>query len=85
MFHRRRRVIQAACFYRTPLEEALFGALLAQAEHHSFGGQINPAFRPSVAVQQIFSIMKQSPQQAIRMSLLEALFEDILPASHLLI
>jgi ATP-dependent Lhr-like helicase len=82
--NRRRRTLQVACFYRTPLEEVLFRLFIAQAEQGDFSTDSAAAFRPSVAVQQVFSILKQSPQQAIRLSLLYPLFEGMLTSSDLL-
>ena len=60
---RRQQTIQATCFYRTPLEEALLRALLAAPQLPPNA----PPFRASVAVQQIFSLLLQSPTGALRL------------------
>jgi ATP-dependent Lhr-like helicase len=76
--NRRQRVARVACFYRTPLERVMFGALLHAQDH-----AVPPAaFRPSVAVQQIFSLLKQSPAGAVRLAPLGALFAGLLSADE---
>lgn len=70
---RRTQIARAACFYRTPLERLLFQALVNGNE-----SETPPPFRPSVAVQQIFSLLKQSPTAALRPNPLNALFEGML-------
>ena len=99
---RRRRTVQVACFYRSPLERLMFAALLNPADlsgQWSGGsgqrsapapqagmpsGPRNPQlFRPSVAVQQIFSLLKQSPSGAVRLAPLSALFAGLLNAADL--
>jgi len=73
---RRTGLTRVLCLYRTPLEEVRFAALVQMAQ-----GETQPAaiskngtaqiayhFRPSVLVQQIFSILKQSPTGAIRLA-----------------
>lgn len=70
---RRSQSARAACFYRTPLERLLFQAL-AEGQ----GDETPPPFRPSVAIQQIFSLLKQSPTAALRPKPLNALFAGIL-------
>ena len=77
---RRRQVARAACFYRSPLERALFGALLAAQDH----AEPPAAFRPGVAIQQIFSLVKQSPTGAVRLNPLIDLFAGLLSAADLL-
>lgn len=42
-----------------------------------------PSFRPSVAIQQIFSLLKQSPTGAVRLNPLSRLFEGMLSAEDL--
>jgi ATP-dependent Lhr-like helicase len=76
---RRQRTIRAACFPRTPLEEVLFRALASAAEPAA-----TPApFRPSVAVQQIFSLLKQSPTATVRLAPLADLFAGLLAPADL--
>jgi ATP-dependent Lhr-like helicase len=75
---RRTQTARAACFYRTPLERLLFQAL-AEGQ----GDETPPPFRPSVAIQQIFSLLKQSPTAALRPSSLTALFEGMLTPADL--
>jgi ATP-dependent Lhr-like helicase len=76
---RRQQTIQATCFYRTPLEEALLRALLAAPEPAP-----TPApFRASVAVQQIFSLLLQSPTGALRLTPLADLFAGLLTSVDL--
>ena len=76
---RRQRMIHAACFHRTPLEEALLRTLAAAPEPAP-----PPApFRPAVAVQQIFSLLLQSPTGALRLQPLAELFAGLLSAANL--
>lgn len=81
--NRRKRTIQVACFYRTPLEELIFRVLidLATGERHS--ATDGEAFRPAVAVQQIFSLIKQSPTGAVRLEGITPLFEGMLSRQSL--
>ncbi len=92
--NRRRKVARVACFYRTPLERITFGALLDAAERPPTTGERPAAepvgeqeatsgFRPSVAVQQVFSLLKQSPTGAVRLNPLSHLFEGMLSAADL--
>ncbi len=79
---RRSAAIHVACFYRTSLEQIIFEALLKQYNHPQ---QIEStpsaaSFRPAVLIQQMFSLIKQSPTAAIRPAALAALFEGL--ASH---
>ena len=70
---RRQQTIHAIGFFRTPLEEALLHTLVAAPE-------LTPAavaFRPSVAVQQIFSLLLQSPTGALRLQPLADLFDGL--------
>jgi ATP-dependent Lhr-like helicase len=76
---RRGRVAHVACFYRSPLEHLLFAALLAAQDH----AEPPAAFRPAVAIQQIFSLLKQSPTGAIRLRPLIALFAGLLAEADL--
>ncbi|MFN8486847.1 MAG: DEAD/DEAH box helicase [Caldilineaceae bacterium] len=71
---RRRTTIQVLCLFRSPLEEVRFRALLdlAQATQATqMYAQLDAApyhFRPSVLVQQVFSLLKQSPTGALRLA-----------------
>jgi ATP-dependent Lhr-like helicase len=76
---RRQQTIQATCFYRTPLEEALLRALLATPEP----APIVAPFRASVAIQQIFSLLRQSPTGALRLAPLAELFAGLLTPAEL--
>lgn len=71
---RRGRVATVACFYRSPVERLLFAALLAAQDH----AEPPPAFRPAVAIQQIFSLLQQSPTGAIRLRPVSDLFAGLL-------
>jgi len=76
---RRQQTIQSTCFYRTPLEEALLRSLVAAPEPVPA-----PApFRASVAIQQIFSLLLQSPTGTLRLSPLVSLFADLLTPADL--
>jgi len=76
--NRRRQTAHAACFYRTPLESLLIDALPNMPE--TLG---SAAFRPSIAVQQIFSLLKQSPTASVRLNPLADLFGGLLSAADL--
>ena len=74
---RRQKVIQVACFYRTPLELRIFEVLCSDLNTVQ-DEIIGAAFRPSVAIQQIFSLLKQNPSGSVRLAELETLFTNIL-------
>lgn len=75
--NRRRQTARVACFYRTPLERIMFDALL-----DAQGYTTSPTpFRPSVAIQQVFSLLKQSPTGALRLNPLVDLFYGMLSAA----
>jgi len=76
---RRQQTIHAAAFFRTPLEEALLHTLVAAPEPTP----TSAPFRPSVAVQQIFSLLLQSPTGALRLQPLADLFAGLLAVSDL--
>lgn len=76
---RRQAVARTFCFYRTPLEALLYRALEAGAPSEA----PTAAFRPSVAVQQIFSLLKQSPTGSVRLAQVTALLEGMLPAARI--
>jgi ATP-dependent Lhr-like helicase len=80
--NRRRGTTHVACFYRTPLERLLFETLSAQPD--SLLTATPAAFRPAVAIQQIFSLLKQSPTAALRLAELGQLFADMLSPADLL-
>ncbi|MCQ3929154.1 MAG: hypothetical protein DPW16_01735 [Chloroflexi bacterium] len=77
--NRRKGTIQIACFYRTPLEEQLFRVLLEHSELDEPSGN----FHPAVAIQQIFSLIKQSPQGGIRINSIASLFAEMLSVQDL--
>jgi len=97
--NRRKGVTRVACFYRTPLEQRLFEALLtgasmgapseydddgAPSEYDDDGAPDRDApFRPAVAVQQIFSLLKASPTGAVRRAELSTLFTGLLDADDI--
>ena len=74
---RRQQLIRAACFYRTPLEKLIFEVLCNQPSLLSDTPSI-PVFRPAVAVQQIFSLLRQSPTGAVRFAELDQVFAGLL-------
>jgi ATP-dependent Lhr-like helicase len=74
--NRRQPKARAACFYRTSLERAMFEALPNTAMR-----TYQLSFRPSVVIQQIFSLLKQSPTAALRFNPLCDLFKDLLSAA----
>lgn len=82
--NRRGGAVNVACCYRTPLERLLFQALIDDATAPGPPPPpARPSFRPSVAAQQIFSLIKQSPTAALRMAELEALFAGLLGEAEL--
>lgn len=91
--NRRQSTVRAACFYRTPLEQVLFQCLKSGVPTGQETGQVHAevdsvdtvaaAFRPSIAIQQIFSLLKQSPTAAVRLNPLSELFAEMLPADDL--
>ncbi len=77
--NRRQRSVRVACFYRTLFEELLFRVLLDDVDlDENIGG-----FHPAVAIQQIFSLIKQSPQGAVRINSIAPLFAEMLPVQDL--
>ena len=73
---RRKNITRTICFYRTPLERLLFDALLTLTTRGNESDALTALapFRPSVAIQQIFSLIKQSPTGSVRLRpLLEVL------------
>jgi ATP-dependent helicase Lhr and Lhr-like helicase len=75
---RREAQARSICFYRTPLEKILFEALA-----HADYSEATSSFRPAVAVQQIFSLLKQSPTGAVRLTPLMSLFANLLSEADL--
>ena len=80
--NRRGQVTRVVCFYRTPLERLLFEALCAPEGWTSPTPMAAP-FHPAVAIQQIFSLLKQSPTGAVRLAALAPLFEGMLTPADL--
>lgn len=74
--NRRTRIQRVACFYRSPLERLIFEAL-ATSEIGTTTQDSKQHFRLSVVIQQIFSLIKQSPSASIRLSRLSHLFADL--------
>ena len=75
---RRRQDIDVVCVFRTPLELILFKVLMIAQQN-----RVLAAFYPSVAIQQIFSLIKQSPTGALRLQPLAELFSDFLSTADL--
>jgi ATP-dependent helicase Lhr and Lhr-like helicase len=75
---RREQGTQVVSIYRTPLERILFEVLLKTSDT-----TVSAVFRPSVVVQQIFSLLKQSPTGAIRLRQLVDLFNEMLSPADL--
>ncbi len=68
---RRTGLTRVLCLPRSTLEHTRFSALLALAQSASdfpLSLSFPPAFRPSVLVQQTFSLLKQSPTGAVRLA-----------------
>lgn len=70
---RRTGLTRVLCLPRSLLEQARFNALLALAQSAprsplSAPRPASPAFRPSVLVQQVFSLLKQSPTGGVRLA-----------------
>src|SRR5205085_523437 len=81
--NRRRSVTRVACLYRTPLERLVFDTLVGSGELElsdaPYSNSLLPTrFRPAVAIQQIFSLIKASPSGAVRVAELSVLFEEML-------
>jgi len=73
---RRQQVIRAQCFYRAPLERLIFEVLSHDPDAGAYG-MTGGAFRPAVAVQGIFSLLKQSPTGAVRLAQLKGIFDGM--------
>jgi len=71
---RRSKTAYALGFYRTQLEEMLFKALAEQP----ISTTPSQPFRPSVAIQQLFSLVKASPNGGIRINPTTPLFDKML-------
>jgi ATP-dependent helicase Lhr and Lhr-like helicase len=76
---RRQSRVATVCFYRTPLERVLFDAFLQQTieTEHVY------AFHLSVVIQQVFSLLKQSPLASVRIATLNALMANIVPTDYI--
>lgn len=83
---RRSQTTHAACFWRNPFERIVFETLESQSRH-LIGSADSPnsaaAFRPAVAIQQIFSLIKQSKTGAVRLPELIRLFDGLLSAESI--
>jgi ATP-dependent Lhr-like helicase len=98
--NRRGGATRVACFWRTPLERLMFETLLNRGSRvEDRGSWIEDLrsstldlqssasaahFRPAVAIQQIFSLLKQSPVAAVRLAELAQLFEGMLSSDDVL-
>ncbi len=91
---RRRGTTPVVCCGRTPLERLLFNALIAQGRDWRLEirneqdllspiSDLQAPFRPAVAIQQIFSLIKQSPIAAVRLAELAELFAGMLAPADL--
>jgi ATP-dependent Lhr-like helicase len=86
---RRRAVTQVLCLARSPLELLHFQALVELARQHDGAVRHLRAFapthhfRPSVLVQQAFSILKQSPTGALRLADLKRVAPETLADEEL--
>jgi len=85
--NRRGGSVPVACCYRSSLERVCFEALLREAgretgmqpgEHDAAPPVSSHSFRPAVLVQQIFSLLKQSPTAALRLAELRELFGSLI-------
>jgi len=79
---RRAAAARTVLFYRSELERLTFEALLQGAAEGQFESG-NPAFRPSVVIQQLFSLIKQSPTAVVRVAELAHLFDRVLSTSDI--
>ncbi len=82
--NRRQGTTHVCCCYRTPLEQALFGALTTTPPTTLLDHIATTPLRLSVMVQQIFSSIKQSPTGAVRLKQLANTFANITTADDLL-
>ena len=80
---RRTDLTRVLCLYRSPLEEVRFATLVEMAQRDDEPSRTisEPAyhFRPSVLIQQTFSILKQSPTGAIKIGDLRRAAPEPLP------
>lgn len=74
--NRRGSMARVACFFRTPYEKLVFETLCAPDLAPPPAPP--PPFHLSVAVQQIFSLLKQNPSGAVRLPELNAYFAGLL-------
>lgn len=79
--NRRQDVTRVTCFYRTPLEKLIFETLCAPPLNET--DSFDAPFRPSVAIQQIFSLLKQSPTGAVRLNELTDLLNGMITTTDL--
>jgi ATP-dependent Lhr-like helicase len=78
--NRRGDATPVVCFWRDSLERLIFETLCAQANVPTGGGA---TFRLSVVVQQLFSLIKQSPMGAVRFAELARLFDGLAATADL--
>jgi len=79
--NRRGDTVRAACFFRNVLEQLIFATLIDDTAVQ--GPEPSGWFRPSVGVQQVFSLIKQNPSGAVREQELTSTFGDLLTAADL--
>ena len=83
---RRTMVTNTLCLPKSPIEAARFEAMLALANDDQLVTPLNPpqdSFRPSVLVQQLFSLLKQSPTGSVRLADLRRLAPPSVTKQHL--
>ena len=88
--NRRRNVTRVACLYRSRFEYLLFEALVEENRAQSVKPiprsalcALRSPFRPAVAIQQIFSLLRQSPTGSVRLSELCQLFDAMLSSDDI--
>jgi ATP-dependent Lhr-like helicase len=77
--NRRQTLMHVACFFRSPLERLVFEALKTALEDERAVDSAEH-FRLSVAIQQVFSLIKQSPMGSVRLRTLTQLLEGLVAA-----
>ena len=79
--NRRQRIQHVACFYKTPLERLTFETFNnAELE---FVPALVGDFRLSVAVQQVFSLIKQNPSGGVRLNTLSQLLDGLITQDNI--
>ncbi len=78
--NRRQKVQRVTCFYRSPLERLIFQALSHANNQDPITGS---PYHLSVVVQQIFSLIKQSPHGGVRLNNLSHLLDGLVQPADL--